>query len=259
MIGAIIGDVIGSAYEINPIKTKDFPLFPAVTGYTDDTVLTVAVADAILSKASYVDKFHEYYELYPEAGFGPGFREWAKQKCKTGYNSWANGAAMRVSPIGWAYESIQDVRREADASSSVTHDHPEGMEAARAVAIAVWGARKGMGKDGVRAIIERETTYDLHRTIDEIRASHVWTARASESVPAAIRAFIDSWDFIDAIRNAVSLGGDADTQACIAGAIAEAHYQEISGYLFDAAIAKLSPHLKQKTRAFVEQYVRPKF
>jgi len=227
VIGAIAGDVIGSAYEHRPIKTTEFPLLSPRSRFTDDTVLTVATAHAILAGTSYGDAYLDFGRRYRDAGYGGAFRGWLDAASPAPYNSWGNGSAMRVSPVGRAFDSVDRVLAEAEWSAAVTHDHPEGVKGARAVALAVLFARRGASKAAIREEVTRHSGYDLGRTVEEIRRGYRFDVSCQGSVPEAIIAFLDARDVEDAIRLAVSLGGDADTQASIAGAIAHAFYKEV--------------------------------
>ena len=254
MIGAIAGDVIGSVYEHNPVRTKDFRLFHALARPTDDSVLTLAVAAALLDRADaagtpdaavgdYARHLREFGRRYPDAGYGGSFRRWFEADADSSggapYNSWGNGSAMRVSPVAWAFGCERDVLEQARLSALPTHDHPEGVKGAQAVALAVFLARTGATRDEIRRAIAERFAYDLDRTVDSIRPAYAFDVSCQGSVPEAIVAFLDSTDFEDAIRNAVSLGGDADTQACVAGAIAEAYY----GGVPEAILAWVLPRL----------------
>lgn len=254
MIGAITGDIVGSIYEHRPIKRTDFPLFGRSCRFTDDTVLTVAVADAILCGAPYAEKLREWHALYPHAGYGGSFRRWASTPGAGPYNSWGNGSAMRVSPVGYAFDTIGRVLDEAASSAAVTHNHPEGIKGARAVAAAVFIARTGSSKDDIRGFVESEFGYDLTRTIDGIRPSYRFDVSCQGSVPEALMAFLESVDFEDAVRKAVSLGGDSDTIACIAGAVAEAFYGGVPGGIRARALAHLDDRLRGVVGRFVERY-----
>lgn len=251
MIGAITGDIVGSIYEHRPIKRADFPLFGRSCRFTDDTVLTVAVADAILCGAPYAEKLRQWHALYPHAGYGGSFRRWASTPGAGPYNSWGNGSAMRVSPMGYAFDTIGRVLDEAASSAAVTHNHPEGIKGARAVAAAVFMARTGSSKDDIGGFVESEFGYDLSRTIDNIRPSYRFDVSCQGSVPEALVAFMESVDFEDAVRKAVSLGGDSDTIACIAGAVAEAFY----GGVPEGISVKALSHLDERLRAVVERFV----
>ena len=217
MIGAIAGDIIGSVYEAHPIKTMAFDLFSDSSRFTDDTVLTVAVADAILNNEDYGKTLRNYGRLYPNAGYGMLFYNWLFSDHGEPYNSWGNGSAMRVSPVGFAFESIDDVLAEAAKTAAVTHNHPHGIAGAQAIALSVFMARKGLEKQDIKKEITHRFGYDLDRTVAEIRPAYRFDVTCMGSVPEAIIAFLESADFEDAIRLAVSLGGDSDTLACMAG------------------------------------------
>ena len=224
MIGAIAGDIIGSVYEQRPIKTKAFPLFDDHCRFTDDTVLTVAIADAVLSGRPYRTSIIEIGRRYPRAGYGGSFIRWLFSDNPRPYNSWGNGSAMRVSPIGFAFTSEDEVLMQAKMTAEVSHNHPEGIKGAQAVALAIYLARTGADKEQIRTRIAAKFGYDIDRTVDDIRPGYTFDISCQGTVPEAVIAFIDSDTFEDAIRNAVSLGGDSDTLACITGGIAEAFY-----------------------------------
>jgi len=227
MIGAIAGDIIGSVYENFRTKRKDFKLFTPVSTFTDDTVLTVAVADAILTQSPYGPTIKSYARRYPLRGYGPMFLVWMATPEVLPYNSFGNGSAMRVSPAAHAFASEEEVLAQAKQTAECTHNHPEGIKGAQATALSIFLARCGADKDSIRSEIGQRFGYDMSRAIDGIRPDYRPDMTCQGSVPEAIIAFLDSTSFEDAIRNAVSLGGDADTQACIAGAIAEAYYRTI--------------------------------
>lgn len=228
LLGAIGGDIIGSVYEFNNIKTKDFPLFTPESTFTDDTIMTIATADAILSRCSYQKKYLEWGWKYPNprGGYGASFKRWLQSKKPEPYNSWGNGAAMRVAPIGLFYRDIDRVWGEAADSAECTHNHKEGFRGAIAVAGAVFGANTGYTKEEIRAAVEF-AGYDVSRTLDEIRPDHQFDESCMDAVPVAFRAFYEATDYEDAIRNAVSVGGDSDTIAAITGGIALAYYREM--------------------------------
>ena len=228
MIGAIIGDIVGSVYEWNNIKTKDFPLFSPKCFFTDDTVMTVAIAVGLMnggSADSFIQAMKKYGCLYPDAGYGGRFGSWLFSEDTYPYNSWGNGSAMRVSPVAWAFDTLSEVEQYAEVSAAVTHNHHEGIKGAQATAAAIFLARKGKPKDDIKAYIVSKYGYDLSRTLDEIRPGYRFNESCQETVPQAITAFLESVDFEDAIRNAISLGGDSDTLAAITGSIAEAAYK----------------------------------
>ena len=245
MKGAIIGDIIGSRFERGhpttgqPIKTTDFDLFTVDCRFTDDTVLTIAVADAILNQKDFAEAIMEYANAYPQAGYGGTFRKWMAGEIMGPYNSWGNGGAMRVSPVGWLYNDLESVRRVARETAAVTHNHAEGMKGAEAVATAIFLAREGGGKEDIRQFLQSEFGYRLQRTVEEIRPNYAFDVSAAGSVPEAIIAFLDSSNFIDSIRLAVSLGGDTDTQAAIAGSIAEAFYGGVPPAVEEVMVAFL--------------------
>jgi ADP-ribosylglycohydrolase len=224
MIGAIAGDIIGSVYEHSPIKTRDFPLFHAQSCYTDDSVLTIAVAAAILEDRDYRKWLWEIGRRYPNAGYGGSFMRWLASRDPAPYNSWGNGAAMRVSPVGFAFDTIEDVLREAARSAEVSHNHPEGVKGAQATALAVYLARTTGDKQRIRKEVTSRFGYDLDRTLNEIRPGYAFDISCQGTVPEALIAFLEADSYEDAVRNAVSLGGDSDTLACITGGIAEAYF-----------------------------------
>lgn len=225
MKGAIIGDIIGSTHEYdNRIKTKEFELFPQCSEFTDDTVLTIAVYDALKNNIPYEESFYKWVNRYPERGYGQQFFQWIISKEKKPYGSKGNGAAMRVSPVGWLFNTEEEVLREAKRSAEVTHNSEEGIISAQAVAMAVFMGRNKKSKEDIRGYIEKIFNYDLSRRLEDIREVYVHSMEASKSVPESIICFLESNSFEDSIRNAVSLGGDADTMACITGSIAEGYY-----------------------------------
>jgi len=245
MLGAIAGDIIGSTHEFsNRIKTVDFPLFPPGSEFTDDTILTVAVADCILHNKDYADTLKAYGRKYPSS-YGTRFGEWLHKKDNAPYYSLGNGSAMRVSPVGFAFNSMEEVLREAEKSAAVTHNHPEGIKGAQLVASAILLARQGQSKENIQAFIESNFHYDLRHTIAEIRPNVQYDETCMISVPQAIIAFLDSTDYEDAVRKAVSLGADADTQACITGGIAQAFYREIPKNIIEKTRNLLDPDLLQ--------------
>ncbi len=254
MLGAIAGDIIGSVYEWNNIKTVDFPLFSPNSRFTDDTVLTVAVADAILNGKDYARTIWKYGRRYPHAGYGGRFAQWLKGEDLLPYNSFGNGSAMRVSPVGFACDSIDEVLAEAAKSAAVTHNHPEGIKGAQAVALAIFLARQGQSKVDIKQQIETRFEYMLDRTLDDIRPAYKFDVSCQGSVPEAIIAFMESDNYEDAIRKAVSLGGDSDTIACITGGIAQAYYKEIPAYILQQMRNRLNSELLQVINDFSNHY-----
>lgn len=254
MIGAIAGDIIGSVYEHHPIKTKDFPLFHPRCKFTDDTVLTVAIADSILAGHPYLESVRTIGRRYPGAGYGGTFIRWLYSKDLQPYNSWGNGSAMRVSPVGFAFETIEDVLREAARSAEITHNHPEGIKGAQATALAVFLARTGRDKGQIRADIKARFGYDLDRTVESIRPNYSFDVSCQGTVPEAIIAFLDSESYEDAVRNAISLGGDSDTLACITGGIADAFYGPVPSEIRARVRECLTPDLWEVTENFCQRY-----
>ncbi len=239
MLGAIAGDIIGSVYEAYPIKTTRFPLFSTASRFTDDTVLTVAVAYAILNKLEYQDAIRSFARRYPDAGYGGRFFDWLFSDHPEPYFSWGNGSAMRVSAVGFAYDSMETVLDEAQRSAAITHDHPEGIKGAQATALATFLARKENSKQTIKQAIVEYFGYDLDRSLEQIRPTYRFDISCQGSVPEAMIAFLEAYDFESAIRNAISLGGDSDTLACIAGGISQAYYKTLPQTIQDPVRARL--------------------
>ena len=255
MLGAIIGDIVGSVYEWDNIKTKDFPLFSDKGFFTDDTVMTVAVADALLNGGTadnFIDSMKKFGKQYPDSGYGSRFGSWLSSAERGPYNSWGNGAAMRVSPCAWYAESIDEAETLAERSAAVTHNHPEGIKGAQATAAAIYLARLREPKDRIKEYIEGRYGYDLNRTLDVIRPGYRFNETCQETVPEAIIAFLESYSFEDAIRNAISLGGDSDTLAAITGSIAEAFYG-IPGFITTTAFHKMDDTLSSVINAWLDK------
>lgn len=254
MLGAIAGDIIGSLYEIRGLKTKDFPLFVPESRFTDDTVLTIAVADSLLHSASYAEKFHAYGNAYPLAGYGKAFRNWLQSTDLQPYNSWGNGSAMRVSPIAFAFETLEEVIAEAEKSAFPTHNHPEGVKGAKALAAAIFLAHKGSSKREIKEHVQQTYLYDLERSIDQIRPGYTFDVSCQGSVPESIIAFLESNDFEESIRLAISLGGDTDTMACMAGSIAEAFYGEVPTAIAEEVKHRLPDDFLQIIHDFKQKF-----
>jgi len=254
MLGAIAGDIIGSVHEFVVTKTTDFPLFVADSRFTDDTVLTVAVADCMLTGASYVDKFHEYTHAYSNRGYGLRFFHWVHRGSREPYNSWGNGSAMRVSSVAYAFDTLEEVRAEARASAEVTHNHPEGVRGAEATATATFLARQGASKKEIRELVEKQFGYDLSNSIAGIRPTYAFDESCQGTVPQAITAFLESEDYEGAVRLAISLGGDADTLACIAGGIAGAFYGGVPQHIAVPAWDLLDDRLRNTITRFCEEF-----
>ena len=279
MLGAIVGDIVGSVYEWDNIKTKDFPLFRDDCFFTDDTVITCAVAEAIMNggqKDDFIDAMKKYGRMYPDAGYGARFDAWIHSNDRSPYNSFGNGSAMRVSPCAWVMDATTDElpsdgKRLAQISAEVTHNHPEGIKGAMATSDAIFLCRYYFGgycgdyeqpindhptecKKRIREYIEKEYGYNLSQSLDDIRPTYHFNETCQDTVPQAIIAFLESTDFEDAIRNAISLGGDSDTLAAITGSIAEAAYG-IPDWIKDKAYTYLDEPLKDVLRRWEETIV----
>jgi ADP-ribosylglycohydrolase len=250
MIGAIAGDIIGSVFEADPIKKTSFALFSETSRFTDDTVLSVAIADAIVNKADYMTALKTYGRNYPAAGYGMSFYHWVQSSDTEPYNSWGNGSAMRVSPVGFAFNSTQDILQEAEKTAIVTHNHPEGIKGAQATALAIFLARRGASKAEIRKQISQQFNYNLDRLLADIRPNYFFDVSCQGSVPESIIAFLESNDFEEAIRLAISLGGDSDTMACIAGGIAQAYYGKIPA----AIISQVKQRLPQAFLVVLDRF-----
>jgi len=227
LLGAISGDIIGVPHEYTRRKSKEFELFTPASHFSDDTVLTVGVAEAILTDGDYGAAIRRYGQQYPHADYGSHFQRWLFSESWEPYHSYGNGSAMRVSPVGWAFDSMDEVLREAGHSAAVTHNHPEGIKGAQAVALAIYLARTGADKPEIQREIQARFDYSLNRRLDEIRPTYQWDVTCQGSVPESIIAFLESDNFEDAVRKSISLGGDADTMAAITGSIAEAFFGSV--------------------------------
>ncbi len=254
LFGAIAGDMIGFRFEHKICKDPRFILFKKGSTFTDDTVLTLAVADAILHQRDYREAIVEYAKRYPKAGYGSYFRHWLANDGVEPYHSMGNGSAMRVSAVGWAFNSADQVLLEARRSAEVTHNHPEGIKGAQSVALAIYLARTGATKQEIRQEIEARFGYNLNRTLDEIRPSYRWDSTSPGSVPESFTAFFESNDFESAVRNAVLLGGDADTMAAIAGSIAEAYYGGVPEEFAQEVQRRLPPDLWAVVEEFGKKF-----
>ena len=261
LYGAILGDIIGSPYEgiMHVIKTKNFELFSESCRFTDDTVLTVAVADTLLHLDAAADEnqtrlamahsLQKWGRKYFHVGYSRSFKQWLMQDDPKPYNKRSNGSAMRVSPVGWFFDTIERTKKIARNSAEVSHNTPEGIRGAQAVASAIFLARNAATKDEIKTYVADEFGYDLSRTLDEIRPIYYPVTACDKSVPEALIAFLESTDFEDAIRNAVSLGGDSDTLAAIAGSVAEAFYG-----VPDDLIAECHARLLEEMREVLTQF-----
>lgn len=227
MLGAIIGDIIGSAYEWNNVKHKQFELFTVTTNFTDDTVMTIATADAIINDIPFNESYKKWFRKYPNEDYGGNFLYWGNSDSLEPYSSLGNGSAMRVSPVGFYYNTLEEVLLKSKESSVATHNHPEGIKGAQATAAAIFMAKNNKKKHEIKKYIENTFGYNLNEGLDSIREWYDFDVSCQGTVPQAIIAFLESNNFEDAIRNAISIGGDSDTLACITGGIAEAYYKEI--------------------------------
>ena len=266
IFGSIYGDVIGSYYETHCTKNYDFK-FNKESSFTDDSVLIAAVCKSILNNPTEISKwnirrrakeyaaqYRQYYSYHPNAGFGNMFAAWAKDPYARNGHSYANGASMRVIPIGYAYYTLEQTLLQAKASCVPTHNHIEAINGAQAVASSIFLARNGESKERIKAYVEKTFKYNLSVTLATIKETHVFDSRTSYSVPPAIIAFLESTDYESAIRNAISLGGDADTQACIAGGIAEAYYKEIPENIKRFCNSRIDHSIKSVVKEFNQKY-----
>ena len=254
LFGAIAGDIIGSIYEYRSIKTVDFELILDYSCFTDDTILTVSVADWLLSDDSLLGIMQDYGHRYPNS-YGGWFQVWLKQDIPQPYNSFGNGSAMRVSPVGWVFDTLEETLEKAKESAEVTHNHPEGIKGAQATAACIYLARTGKSKLEIKEYIESTFGYNLNRTCDEIRPNYVFDGSCQGTVPESIIAFLDSTDFESAIRLAVSLGGDADTMATITGSIAEAYYKEVPEEIKKEVLKRLPEEFIDVMERFYKKFI----
>ena len=262
MYGAILGDIIGSPFEFDRgRKTKEFELFTRGCGFTDDSVMTVAIAEALIAigpdanemeiEEAVIANMQDWGRSYPHAGYGGKFRQWLGARNPKPYGSYGNGSAMRVSAAGWLYPTIERTREVAEATASVTHNHPEGIKGAVATASCIFLARNGATKEEIKKYVEQEFHYDLSRSLDEIRPYYHHVESCQQTVPEAITAFLEAEDFEDAVRNAISLGGDTDTLAAITGSIAEAYFG-IPAILKAECRNRVDPEMNRVLDAFDE-------
>ncbi len=254
MLGAIIGDIAGSMHEGAAPRGRHFILFTPRSCFTDDTVLTLAVAHALRTSGDYATCLRQFARRYPSAGYGSAFWQWARADQAGPYGSYGNGSAMRVAPVAWAIDDLEGVIAEAERSAAVTHDHPEGIRGACAIAAAIYLARTGAGKEAIAELVTERFGYTCRMTLAELEAHGGFDVSCQHTVPAAVAAFLLSQDFEDAVRIAVSLGGDTDTLACIAGAIAEAHYASIPDAMLTGALRRLDAGQRHEAWAFAERF-----
>jgi ADP-ribosylglycohydrolase len=257
MLGAIARDIIGSVYESRNIKTTQFPLFQPRCRPTDDSVLTIAVASVLLDGADYIDRFHDYFHQYPRAGYGLSFHRWARTRQREPYFSFGNGAAMRVSPVGWAFDSEAEVLAEAERCAGVTHNHPEGIKGAQATALAILLGRQGADKGQIREQTVARFGYELGFSLDAIRPNYRFDVTCQGTVPVALVAFLESADYESGVRNAISVGGDSDTLSCITGSIAEAFYGGVPAEIAETALTWLDGPQRKVTEQFRAKYCCP--
>ncbi len=257
ILGAIAGDVIGSIYEVHNVRSTAFPLFTEGSDFTDDTVLTVAVADAILNSKDFGEVIWQYGRRHKNRGYGGMFIRWLQQRNPKPYNSYGNGSAMRVSSVGFACKTMEEVLDMAARTAEVTHNHPEGIKGAQATAAAVFLAKISTEKDDIRDYLKLRFGYDLDFTLDSIRQRYEFNATCQGSVPQTIVAIMESEDFEDAIRLAICIGGDSDTIACIAGSIAAAYYKHIPEEIADQVLDRLPPDFIEIMERFDEAYSSP--
>ena len=267
MLGCVIGDIVGSIYEFANIKSKDFQFFGNGVEYTDDSILAIATADWILNCGDVASYYAKYTELYPDpmGGYGTSFKVWAIRYARTGYaeayNSCGNGSAMRICPVGWTFDDIEDVLKYSKLSAECTHNHPEGIKGAQATAASILLARQGASKKEIESFVIKRFGYDLSMSVQELQKRYSWQGidgegnggLCQESVPQAMICALQATDFEDAVRNAISIGGDSDTIGCIAGGIAEALYG-IPQNIYDKGLSYLPNDLKNLILKFEEKY-----
>ena len=254
MIGALIGDIVGSVYEFDNQRSVDFSLFSASSTFTDDSVLTFATASVLLGKWDYASAYQDFARRYTGRGYGGNFWHWIYSDDPKPYNSLGNGSAMRVSPVGFAFESLEETLAEARRSAEVTHNHPEGIKGAQATAQVIFMSRKGASKAEIKQEIIQRYEYDLSRPLDLIREVNEFNETCPGSLPEAISVFLEGQDYENTIRLAVSIGGDTDTIACIAGGMAQAFFGSIPAGIVRAARARLNPELLDILDRFQSQF-----
>ena len=258
ILGATTGDIIGSIYEFDNIKTTDFPLFSGDCCATDDSIMTFATMDVLINKGKYTETYQRYGRKYPDpyGSYGGNFQDWIFSSTPRPYNSWGNGSAMRVSPVGWAFDTLEQTLNEAKNCAEVTHNHPEGIKGAQATASAIFLARNGKTKNEIREFIADTFSYNLDRKISNIRPGYDFDVSCQGSVPEAIIAFLESSDYENAVRLAVSIGGDSDTIACITGGIAEAFYGKVPDHIAEKVLDILPKEFVSMTEMFSLKYLK---
>ncbi|MDY2828469.1 MAG: ADP-ribosylglycohydrolase family protein [Sodaliphilus sp.] len=258
LLGAVAGDIIGSHYEFAPTKRKDFTINWRDCRFTDDSVMTIATAEWLLTGNDLVATMLRWGRKYPHIGYGKIFLRWLYHDNPQPYGSWGNGSAMRVSPVGWAFDTLEATLAHAKISAEVSHNHPRAIAGAQATAACIFMARTGQSKEEIRQYVESTFGYDLHRTCDDVRPNYRFDTSCQGSVPESIIAFLDSTSYEDAIRLAISLGGDADTMAAIAGSIAEAYYGLIPQAIIDGTKAKLPAEAQAVLEQFYQKFMADK-
>jgi ADP-ribosylglycohydrolase len=254
IIGAIADDVIGSIYEWGNHKSTDFPLFSATSRFTDDSVLTMAMTDCILNQKPFKETLAAYGRKYADVGFGKVFKVWMQGPDLLPYGSIGNGSAMRISPVGFAYATLAETLAVAEQSAAVSHNSVEGIKGAKAVAAAIFLARTGKTKAEIKHYIETTFLYNLDETLDDIRPNYTFDYTCEGSIPQSIRAFLESTDYENAIRLAISIGGDSDTIACIAGGIAAAFYKHIPEEIIVEVVKRLPNAFVELLEEFEEKF-----
>lgn len=257
MLGAIVGDIVGSVHEFHPAPPEDFELFAMAASFTDDTVHCVAIAEVLLDGGDYASSLRKWSRRYPGAGYGMMFASWMALDDAPAYGSYGNGSAMRVAPVGWAVDGLDAVLAEAKRSAEVTHSHAEGIRGAQAIAGSIHLARNGATKRDLLEFVSGRIRYDCSPTLAERRPRHRMDETCNGTVPVAITAVLESHDFESALRNAVGMGGDADTLGCIAGALAEALYGGVPRSIRETALTRLTPDLRAVVDRFCERYPVP--
>lgn len=255
MLGAIIGDIVGSVFEWHNHLSTDFPLFIKSSTFTDDSVLTFATAKAILDGLDYTQTYQDFSRRYPGRGYGGNFGQWIHSDNPQPYNSFGNGSAMRISPVGFVYDNVGATLQEAKRSAEVTHNHPEGIKGAQAVALAMLRAREKWSFYDIKEELSTRFGYSLESTLDQIRPAYQFNETCQGSVPEAITAFLESTSYEDAIRKAISIGGDSDTIACIAGGIAQAYYGNLPDLIAREAKQRLPEEFLEILDRFETRYL----
>lgn len=255
MIGAIAGDIIGSVYEFGNSREENFPLFCLKSRVTDDSVMTIAVAEAILNGGDYAASMRKWGKVYPNAGYGGMFFHWVLGEKAGPYGSFGNGSAMRVSPVGFAFDTEKEVLEESRRSAECSHNHPEGIKGAQATALAIFLGRQGACKDVIRKEITQRFGYDLERRLADVRSSHDMDETCQVTVPVSLIAFLESSDYEDAVRKAIALGGDTDTQGAITGGIAQGFYKNIPDHIIQEATKRLPPDMLTVLKQFNERFL----